>query len=95
MNRMEPYLIVMRLADMQRRHPAQDDSRFCSHCQHRVGIYPSGQAVLKQESGMKILCSVCNDRIGKNAWSVSMLAPGALDERKESYDRNDSRARRH
>ena len=52
-------LVTMRLAHMARMHPAQDDSHVCGECGHRVGIYPSGQAALRQWPGMKILCDVC------------------------------------
>jgi hypothetical protein len=86
-------LIVMRLADMQRRHPGQDNSRLCPRCRQRVGIYPSGQAALKRHSTLTILCNVCSDK--QRGPHVSVLAPGALDEVKESYDRNDLDARQH
>jgi hypothetical protein len=52
-------LVVMRLIDMHRVHPSQDDSRSCSRCGERVGIYPSSQAALKAHPGMAIVCSVC------------------------------------
>jgi hypothetical protein len=88
-----PVLIVMRLAGMQRRHPGQDNSRFCPHCNHRVGIWPSGQAALKRDARLTILCSVCNDKAG--GLSTAMLAPGALHEPGESYDRDDPDAGQH
>ena len=52
-------LVAMRLADMRRVHPAQDNSRACAKCGHRVGIYPSGQAALRNHPGMAIRCLVC------------------------------------
>lgn len=52
-------LVTMRLADMARMHPAQDDSHVCGTCGHPVGIYPSGQRALRQWPEMKILCQVC------------------------------------
>jgi hypothetical protein len=52
-------LVTMRIADMARMHPAQDDSRVCGECGHAVGIYPSGQAALRKWPDMKILCSHC------------------------------------
>lgn len=53
-------LIAMRLADMHRRHPQQDNSRTCAGCGHAVGIFPSGQAVLKANLVSQILCQVCS-----------------------------------
>jgi hypothetical protein len=52
-------LVTMRIADMSRMHPAQDDTHVCSGCGHAVGIYPSGQAALRKWPAMKILCSHC------------------------------------
>jgi hypothetical protein len=85
-------LIVMRLADMQRRHPGQDNSRFCPQCKHRVGIYPSGQAALKRDSTLTIRCQVCNEGA---PLTVTALLPGVIEEVKESDDRNDPDARQH
>src|ERR1700735_3975091 len=52
-------LVTMRLADMRRMHPAQDDTHVCAECGHPVGIYPSGQRALRQWPEMKVICSVC------------------------------------
>jgi hypothetical protein len=52
-------LVAMRLADMTRHHPGQDDSRVCATCGHVVGIYPSGQWVLRKWPGIRVICSVC------------------------------------
>jgi hypothetical protein len=52
-------LVAMRLADMVRVHPHQDNSKKCSDCGHQVGIYPSGQNALRHNKTMKILCSRC------------------------------------
>jgi hypothetical protein len=52
-------LVVMRLADMGVVHPGQDNDRACSMCGEPVGIYPSGQAVLKAYPTLKIVCSIC------------------------------------
>jgi hypothetical protein len=52
-------LIVMRLADMHRVHPRQDNSRVCSRCGERVGVYPSGQAVLRERAGVVLVCVPC------------------------------------
>jgi hypothetical protein len=52
-------LVVMRLADMGRVHPGQDNSRVCSKCGERVGIYPSGQRALRNFPAMPVVCFVC------------------------------------
>jgi hypothetical protein len=52
-------LVTMRLADMTRMHPAQDDSHVCAECGHPVGIYPSGLRALRQWPEMKVICAVC------------------------------------
>jgi hypothetical protein len=56
---MTDYLITMRLIDMRRTHPSQDNSRVCSRCFHRVGIYPTGQRALRRRGDLGILCSRC------------------------------------
>ena len=48
----------MRLVEMARVHPAQDNSRVCGTCGHQVGIYPSGQRALRQFK-LTILCTHC------------------------------------
>jgi hypothetical protein len=55
----EPTLIVMRLTNMYKVHPRQDESKVCSKCDERVGIYPSGQAALKANPDIKIVCINC------------------------------------
>ena len=52
-------LVTMRLKDMTRVHPAQDDTKVCSKCGAPVGIYPSGQRALRNNPAIKIVCSVC------------------------------------
>ena len=66
-----PELIVMRLADMHRVHPEQITGK-CHSCGHVVGIYPSGQQIMKQYPDVRLTCSVC-----KTPGSDSALAPGA------------------
>lgn len=51
-------LLVMRLADMERVHPEQVPAH-CHRCGHLVGVYPSGQNVLRQHPDAEIVCSVC------------------------------------
>jgi hypothetical protein len=52
-------LVTMRLADMARMHPAQDDSHGCAECGAPVGLYPSGQEALRKWPEMKVICVVC------------------------------------
>lgn len=54
-------LVAMRLIDMIRMHPRQDNSHVCSKCGERVGIYPSGQNALRHNHGIKIICARCID----------------------------------
>jgi hypothetical protein len=75
-------LLVMRLADMERVHPDQDNSRVCGQCGERVGIYPSGQEVLRRVPTATIVCERCNQPAPAE---VMILAPGAEHERAESH----------
>lgn len=52
-------LVCMRLVDMGRVHPGQDNSRVCAGCGFQVGIYPSGQGALKANPGLRIICHKC------------------------------------
>jgi hypothetical protein len=74
-------LFVMNLDDMHRVHPQQDDTRVCSRCGWRVGIYPSGQAIITT-IGAENVDLICN-RCGSPAGAI-ILAPGALDEPDQS-----------
>ena len=49
----------MRLADMTRMHPAQDDTHVCGECGAPVGIYPSGLRALRKWPRMKVICAIC------------------------------------
>jgi hypothetical protein len=74
-----PDLIVMRLANMHRVHPRQDNTRVCGLCNEQVGIYPSGQRALREYEGLRIVCDECRDQS-----AFMLLAPGAREERTES-----------
>lgn len=77
-------LLVMRLADMFMVHPRQLDTHACSQCGHQVGIYPSGQAVLRRYAGrVDIVCSRCDP-----AHLGLTPAPGVLDELFQSVPRH-------
>jgi hypothetical protein len=69
-------LVCMRLADMHRIHPSQDNSHVCSDCGQRVGLYPSGQKAVRDNPGITIVCHVC--AINDEADEVLSAAP--LDE---------------
>ncbi|UQD96061.1 hypothetical protein [Bradyrhizobium japonicum] len=64
-------LITMRLADMTRVHPEQITGR-CALCQHEVGIYPSGQRVMRARPHVRVVCQVC-----MTPGKPQTLAPGA------------------
>ena len=76
-------LLTMRLSDMRRRHPRQDNSRHCSGCGEQVGIYPSGQLLLAENPGLRILCNHCID---PRPGDAHLISPAVLEEIKESYD---------
>jgi hypothetical protein len=64
-------LVVMRLADMKRVHPKQITGT-CDGCGHSVGIFPSGQQIMKQYPDVRLMCQVC-----KMPGPDAALAPGA------------------
>jgi hypothetical protein len=51
--------VTTRLIDMRLVHPQQDNSRVCSKCGERVGLYPSSQRRLRDSPGLRIICFVC------------------------------------
>jgi hypothetical protein len=77
-----PQLIVMRLADMTRVHPEQI-VRTCAACGHEVGVYPSGQEVMRQYPDVELICQICREPGHQSA-----LAPGAEFEPFESVKKN-------
>jgi hypothetical protein len=52
-------LVANRLADMSMWHPQQDNSRVCSRCGEKVGLYPSGQDALRHNYRLPIICLPC------------------------------------
>lgn len=77
-------LVCMRLANMTRVHPQQITAR-CSNCGETVGIYPSGQRVLRDfPDQVKLLCEIC-----KTPGRDAVLAPGAIFEPLQSRDADD------
>jgi hypothetical protein len=63
-------LICTRLEDMTVMHSDQIESA-CSRCGKLVGIYPTGQAMLKHYPDMTITCSVCT-----NPWRQEKIMSG-------------------
>lgn len=64
-------LITMRLADMHVVHPDQITGK-CADCDHEVGIYPSGQAAMREHPKIRVVCQVC-----RLPGPAAHLAPGA------------------
>lgn len=81
-------LTVMRLADMHRMHPQQDNSRTCDLCGARVGIYPSGLSAIKAHPAIEIVCSVCTFK-ELDPWADNSQPAAGLDvilqEMRDSY----------
>jgi hypothetical protein len=77
---MSDVLGVMRLADMHKVHPEQDNSHVCAVCGHRVGVYPSGQRV-KAQPRIRLVCNHC---LEPDPAEIYLPAPGAFEEMRES-----------
>jgi hypothetical protein len=74
-------LIAMRLADMHKVHPNQDNSRVCARCGHQVGLYPSGQAIMRRHPDTIIVCQMCHmpDVSAKPAGGIETVIQEAKD----------------
>jgi hypothetical protein len=68
-------LVTMRLVDMHKVHPQQDNTRVCALCGETVGLYPSGQKALREHPKAKIICQVCAGQIPLNKRDIN--APAA------------------
>jgi len=81
-------LVAMRIADMARMHPAQDDSHVCAECGAPVGIYPSGQRALRKWPRMKVICAHC--AVKRAPGEIENVAAADFDtimaEGRESFD---------
>jgi hypothetical protein len=75
-------LIVMRLAEMARVHPAMITRR-CDRCGEVCGVYPSGQRVIARNPATQVVCNHCGDPT-----TATGLAPGAAREVFESVNRS-------
>ncbi len=80
--KLERVLVAMRLDEMFLVHPEMDSNHVCSKCSEPVGIYPSGQKLIKQYEDLQIVCNVCAVP-NQNA----VLVPGAETEAFESVPR--------
>jgi hypothetical protein len=78
---MKTQLTVVRLANMHKVHPQMTTAYNCDLCGEQVGIYPSGQKVIKQ-LGRNNVVIVCDECAGPNV--MGKPAPGALAEVKQS-----------
>jgi DNA-directed RNA polymerase subunit RPC12/RpoP len=77
-------IVVMRLTEMRYVHPQQDNSRVCAKCGKQVGIYPSGQAMLKAHANMRVICTHCFDATPTPQPQFIILPPEVDDELSES-----------
>jgi RNase P subunit RPR2 len=72
-------LSVKRAIEMERVHPQTDFRHVCSSCHTPVGIFPSGQRILREhKKRVIILCTRCQP----SGWMPP--APGAEQERAET-----------
>lgn len=67
-------LLAMREADMVFVHPEMDRSHVCSQCGAMVGLYPSGQKILKRYKNVRIVCQVCDPSPPERAPTLEVLA---------------------
>ena len=79
-------LIAMRLVDMHKVHPAQDNSRRCGFCGEPVGIYPSGQQALRKHPEAEIICQVCAEKTVDLKRDVNALAAPLAEILQETRD---------
>ena len=52
-------LVVMRVARMTKAHPKTDFTHRCARCHEPVGIFPSGQRLLREQPNVEIVCDGC------------------------------------
>ena len=76
-------LAVMRPDDMFCVHPRTDFSHVCAQCGHFVGVYPSGQKVLRSYEQVTLICNRCLP-----PGFAAPPAPGAIKERAEAVRRS-------
>jgi hypothetical protein len=78
-------LVVMRVARMTKAHPKTDFTHRCARCHEAVGIFPSGQRLLREQPNVEIVCDGC-----AGDTTAIMLAgeplPGVRQEAREAVD---------
>jgi hypothetical protein len=75
-------LLAMRAADMVVVQPHMDTTHGCCRCHETVGLYPSGQRVLRRYRNIEIVCQHC---MTDGERSDAKLAPGAEHEPYQGY----------
>jgi hypothetical protein len=83
-------LVAMRLKDMHRVHPRQDNSHVCGKCGAPVGIYPSGQRALKANPGAGIVCVPCAYLVPLGVGDAVQPAGSFEEIRRESRESRDA-----
>jgi ribosomal protein S27E len=86
MNDEPTMLVCTRLADMTVMHPDQSWD-LCHECGHVVGVYPTGQRVIKEYPKMKVVCSDCANTLIEPGDEVSPA--GSVEE--ITQERNESK----
>ena len=78
-------LVVMRVARMTKAHPETDFTHRCARCREPVGIFPSGQRLLREQPNVEIVCDGC----AGNTTAIMLAGealPGVRQEARESVD---------
>jgi hypothetical protein len=78
-------LVVMRVARMTKVHPKTDFTHRCGRCQEPVGIFPSGQRLLREQPNAEIVCDGCAGDTTAVLLAGEPL-PGVRQEARESVD---------
>ena len=85
MSEERPRLVVIRAARMTKVHPKTDFTHVCALCREQVGIFPSGQQLLRDQPNAEIVC----DRCAGDTQAVMLLGtalPGVRQEMREAVD---------
>jgi hypothetical protein len=76
-------LVVIRTDRMTKAHPRTDFTHLCGRCREPVGIFPSGQRLLREQPNAEIVCDVCAGDSAAVMLAGEML-PGVRQEARES-----------
>jgi uncharacterized Fe-S center protein len=77
-----PFLICMQRGRMMVTHPDMIEGE-CRDCGAVVGIYPSGQKILREQANVQIVCDVCY--AARYSDLPTIEAPGAIEEAKQLW----------